>query len=81
MAPLGTLRDVWPGQERRSWSPPIEKPSPTQSPPACPWTGKIRHPRKVEALCQLESLLQVSPDELLNVYVCKRCGSWHVGHV
>lgn len=77
---LGTLRDVWPGQEPRSWSPPPEVPL-QPNPALCPATGKFRHPRKVEALTQLEALMDKSPDELMAVYVCKHCFSWHVGHV
>lgn len=77
---LMTLGDVWPGVER----PPVKPsgaPATVPAPKLCPRTRKIMHPRKAEALAQLASLVRVSPDEILNTFVCPFCHAWHVGHI
>lgn len=82
---LVTLGDLWPGREDRdrpTWSPPAEGgPLPDPVPKLCPKTGKIRHPRKIMAERQLAEVQGRSPDETLQVYVCRWCYSWHVGHL
>lgn len=52
----------------------------------CP-TGKLGHRTVQLALEHLEHLKKVSPRgfsrkrvKTLDVYFCRRCGKWHVGH-
>lgn len=39
-------------------------------------TGKLRHQSKVGACIAVKRM----KDNSLNVYVCRVCGDWHVGH-
>lgn len=46
---------------------------------ACP-TGKVRHRTREAALRHMAALVAKDGSTRLNVYPCRKCGRWHVGH-
>ena len=46
---------------------------------ACP-SGKVRHRTKAAALRHMAALIAKDGSTRMNVYLCKACGRWHVGH-
>lgn len=46
---------------------------------ACP-TGKIRHKTPEGAAIHMAALIAKDGSIRMNVYPCRSCGGWHVGH-
>lgn len=45
----------------------------------CP-TGKVRHRTRAAALRHMAELIAKDGSVRMNVYPCRTCGYWHVGH-